>query len=175
MTQIFTSRMLGVLILFSLSLALHGCASHQRTYNGDLVGTWRLISRIDRTADGRTFVEPSLGSDPISLLIYDRAGNVAAQLMRRDRTVMAPAAATGDPNNSGALNGYDAYFGTYSVDRASGALIHTLSAALVPADVGRQLVRNFRFENGDLIIWFNSRGLAGEQVTRTLTWRRGDR
>ena len=45
-----------------------------------LIGTWQLVSRIDRDAGGRIVVaDPSLGSDPIGYLIYDDAGRVAVQ------------------------------------------------------------------------------------------------
>jgi hypothetical protein len=95
--------------------------------------------------------------------------------MRRDRTDGKFEMSGNDPNNSGAVNGYDAYLGTYVVDRQAGTVTHTLTAALAPGDVGRRLVRRFRFENGDLIIWFSARGPSGVEVTRTLTWRRADR
>lgn len=96
-----------------------------------IVGTGELISRIDSTSDGRALVEPSLGSDPVELLIYDHAGHVAAQLMKRDRsdTAVSPPQAT-DPNNSGASNGYDAYFGTYEVDHVAVVLCQGLHSAL---------------------------------------------
>jgi hypothetical protein len=155
--------------------AVLGCAS-VGSGNGPavLVGTWQLVSRVDSTADGRQMVEPTLGSDPIALLIYDRAGNVAAQLMRRDRAASSVATPTADPNNSGAINGYDAYFGTYAVNYTAGEVTHTLTAALVPTDVGRQLVRRFRINNNDLVISFDARSASGGPVTRILTWHRAD-
>ena len=51
-----------------------------------LPGTWQLTSRIDVTASGERRPEPSLGEDPVALLIYDRSGHFAAQFMRRDRS-----------------------------------------------------------------------------------------
>ena len=140
-----------------------------------LVGTWELVSRFDRTADGRTSVEPSLGGDPVALLIYDRAGHVATQLMRRDRTGAAPAAPatpSSDPNNSGAVGGYDAYFGTYTIDTTAGTVTHRLRGALVPSDVGRVLTRRFHIRGDTLTIDFDARGPSAEPVVRTLVWRR---
>ena len=55
----------------------------------DLIGTWALVSRIDRTAGGERRVEPSLGEDPVALLYYDRAGHFAAQFMKRDSRAAA--------------------------------------------------------------------------------------
>lgn len=169
------SRKWDFVVIGVLMILLYGCATLPLVQRDELIGSWRLVSRIDRTPDGRTLIEPTLGSNPVALLIYDRGGNVSAQLMRRDRNSASPAGAPIDPNNSGALNGYDAYLGVYTVDQSSGTVTHTLTAALVQSDIGRKLVRRFRFDRGDLIIWFEVRGPSGEQVTRTLTWRRADR
>ncbi|WP_350227615.1 lipocalin-like domain-containing protein [Agromyces mangrovi Wang et al. 2018] len=57
------------------------------TLAADLIGTWRLHSRVDHVEDGSVVPEPSLGADPLGLLTYDRGGNFAAQFMRRDRDV----------------------------------------------------------------------------------------
>jgi hypothetical protein len=37
-----------------------------------LPGTWQLTSRIDVTASGERRPEPSLGEDPLALLVHDR-------------------------------------------------------------------------------------------------------
>jgi hypothetical protein len=96
-----------------------------------LIGTWRLVSREDRTASGERRIDPALGADPIALPVYDRGGNFAAQFMKRDRRTDAAApAASGAPNNSRAVGGYDAYFGGYTVDDAAGTVTQRLQDAL---------------------------------------------
>ena len=101
-----------------------------------LPGTWQLLSRIDITASGERRAEPSLGEDPIALLIYDRHGHFAAQFMRRDRSVDMPDGPSGARNNSRAQGGYDAYFGTYTVDEASKTLTLRIEASSFPNQVG---------------------------------------
>lgn len=54
-----------------------------------LQGSWELVSRIDRARDGAVREEPSLGSDPIAFLVFDRTGHFAAQFMKRDRSTAA--------------------------------------------------------------------------------------
>src|SRR5215475_2760640 len=95
-----------------------------------LPGTWLLVSRIDLGADGARRPEPSLGEDPVALLIYDRSSHFAAQFMRRDRSVDVPDGPSGAKNNSRAQGGYDAYFGTYTIDDATGAVTQRLTGAL---------------------------------------------
>jgi hypothetical protein len=46
------------------------------------VGTWKLLSREDVTSDGQRRMEPKLGSDPVSYLMYDASGHFAVQFMR---------------------------------------------------------------------------------------------
>jgi len=144
--------------------------------SASLPGTWELISRIDRTADGTLVPEPSLGEDPIAWLIYDRSGHFAAQFMRRDRSVemqdssgTAPVAAK---NNSRAQGGYDAYFGSYTIDDAARSVTQTLTGALSRENVGMTLTREMLVEGDALVITIDTTSADGRAVTRTLTWRR---
>jgi hypothetical protein len=138
-----------------------------------LVGTWELVGREDRTVNGERRVDPSLGADPIGLLIYDRAGHFAAQFMKRDRSggPNGPAASAG-PNNSRARGGYDAYFGTYVVSEAAGTVTQRLLGALSPEDVGQTLTRALVVDGDRLTIRLTTTDATGEPVTRVLEWRR---
>lgn len=145
-----------------------------------LPGTWLLLSRIDVTASGQRLVEPSLGDDPVALLYYDRSGHFAAQFMKRDRSGAVADGAAAGQNNSRARGGYDAYFGTYSVDDARGTVTQALSGALSPENVGSVLTREMQVlrdeVGGDkLVIELATTHADGIAVKRTLTWRRADR
>ncbi len=138
-----------------------------------LPGTWRLLSREDRTRSGERRVEPGLGDDPLALLFYDRAGNFAAQFMKRvrDPAVTAPRQSAA-PNNSRALGGYDAYFGTYTVDDAAGAVTQRLVGALSAENVGLVLTRSMRVSGDELVIRLDTAAADGTPIVRTLRWRR---
>ena len=138
----------------------------------DLIGTWRLLSRIDRDESGAQVEEPTLGSDPLALLFFDGAGNFAAQFMKRDRSVATAAPAVPGQNNTTAIGGYDAYFGTYEVDEATGDVQTRLVAALSPTHVGATLMRNMKVEGGKLVIRLTTTTPDGSPVHRTLTWER---
>ena len=137
-----------------------------------LPGTWQLVSRIDTTAAGERRPEPSLGEDPIALLIYDRNGHFAAQFMRRDRSVNVPDGPSGAKNNSRAQGGYDAYFGTYTVDDAHGTVTQHLLGALSREHVGAVLTRAMQVQGDTLVISLDTNAADGAPVVRTLTWRR---
>ncbi len=142
-----------------------------------IVGTWELISREDRTRTGEIRTDSALGADPLGLLIYDRGGRFAAQFMQRDRSAAAspapaPTQSSGAPNNTRASNGYDAYFGTYSVNEQTGMVTQTLLAALAPENVGHVVERRLVVEGDALTIELETAAADGEPVTRTLKWRR---
>jgi hypothetical protein len=137
-----------------------------------LPGTLELLSRIDVAESGEQRVEPSLGSDPVALLIYDRAGHFAVQFMKRDRSDPgAPEVASAGSNNSRAVGGYDAYFGTYTVDDATNTVTQRLLASLARENVGLVLGREMTVTGDQLVIRLQT-VVQGEPVTRTLTWRR---
>src|SRR5512140_1983305 len=136
-----------------------------------LAGTWQLQSRIDRTASGERCAEPTLGEDPLALVFFDRAGHFAAQFMKRDRSTAA-AATPGATNNTRAVDGYDAYFGTYRVDEERGVVTTTLLGALAREHVGAVLTRAMRVDGDTLTITLDTSAGDGRPVTRTLTWSR---
>lgn len=138
-----------------------------------LIGTWKLLSRVDCNRAGVQLAEPSLGSDPIALLVFDGDGNFFAQFMRRD-----PGAPAGDEggvaptNNSRARGGYDAYFGTYVTDDASGMVTTRLVGALSREYVGQDFIRHVTVEGDTLTLRLDTQSPHGEPVVRTLTWKR---
>ena len=144
-----------------------------------LVGSWSLESRVTTTTDGTVLTDPGLSATPRGLLIYDRSGHVAAQLSRAGRTVEMLAdecrdaqkiKGTGDTAQT--ILGYDAYFGTYSVDETAGIVTHHLDSALFPGDIGKSITRRFVLAGDTLNIRFNTTQADGTPVTRTLTWKR---
>lgn len=146
--------------------------SQQVPLSAALPGTWQLLSRTDVTASGERRTEPSLGEDPVALLIYDRGGNFAAQFMRRDRSVDVPDGPSAARNNSRAQGGYDAYFGTYTIDDEKGTVTQRLTGALSRENVGLVLTRVMEVEGDTLVIRLDTNAADGTPVTRTLTWRR---
>ncbi|MEQ1580981.1 MAG: lipocalin-like domain-containing protein [Steroidobacteraceae bacterium] len=148
--------------------------AESRPLSASLPGTWELLSRVDMTDGGERRIDPSLGEDPIAYLIYDRAGHFAAQFMKRDRSTPVADGPAGAPNNSRAQGGYDAYFGTYSVDDAQGTVTQTLLGALSKESVGMVLTRGMTVVGDSLTISLRTASASGEPVTRTLTWKRVD-
>jgi hypothetical protein len=137
-----------------------------------LAGTWELLSREDTTAAGSRRIDAALGADPVGLLYYDTQGHFAAQFMKRDRAAASAPGEPAAPNNSRAQGGYDAYFGTYTVDDASGTVTQRLVGALSGENVGQVLRRVMEVSGDTLVIRVDTAAPDGTPLVRTLRWRR---
>ncbi len=138
----------------------------------EIAGVWWLLSREDTAQDGSPRVDPTLGSDALGILTYAN-GRFAAQFMKRDRTsTVMSGDLTVAQNNTGAIDGYDAYFGTYSVDESTGEVAHRLDGALNYDNVGMEVSRVLTVEGDTLVIRLETATTGGEPVTRTLVWER---
>jgi hypothetical protein len=144
-----------------------------------LVGSWKLASRVSTLSNGEVLPDRGLATTPKGLLIYDRTGHVAAQLSRQGRTVemigeecQEAAKIRGTNDTAQTVLGYDAYFGTFTVNEKEGFVVHHLESALFPGDVGKDIKRNFTISGDTLTIKFNTTTADGTPVTRTLVWER---
>ncbi|HZX57652.1 MAG TPA: lipocalin-like domain-containing protein, partial [Mucilaginibacter sp.] len=122
------------------------------TLAAHMKGIWWLLTREDWNKQGEKRIDPTLGADPVAILSYSGA-HFAAQFMKRDRADGAegPVSYSGQ-NNTVAVDGYDAYFGTYDVDEETGKVAHTLTGSITPANVGITVSRDIRADNDKLVI-----------------------
>lgn len=147
-------------------------AQHKPGLAADIIGVWSLRSREDRDSEGRRHIDAALGQNPVGILTYAPA-HFAAQFMKRDRSAdMESVTAPQGENNTGAIGGYDAYFGTYEFDDESGTVVHRLTGALTPSNVGIKVSRKLQVRNDQLTIQLATTTPEGTPVTRTLIWKR---
>jgi hypothetical protein len=138
----------------------------------DIQGVWWLVSREDWTASSQQRIDPVLGADPIGILAYAK-NKFTAQFMKRDRTSEATGETfTTGQNNTAAMSGYDAYFGSYAVDERTGQVSHTIIGSIIPANVGKTVLRTLRVDQNKLTIQLETTTTEDEPITRTLTWKR---
>lgn len=138
-----------------------------------LRGVWWLQTREDWTHDGQKRIDRTLGADPAGILSYSGT-HFAAQFMKRDRNESTSDKVTSysGANNTVAVDGYDAYFGTYEVDEQTGKVAHTLIGSITPANIGITVSRDMRADDDRLMIQLETTRPDGEAITRTLTWKR---
>jgi len=171
----------AVAVLVSGGFRAAATAQEQAAPAGDsrLAGSWRLVSRVTTTPDGKVVADPGLAATPDGVLMYDRSGHVAVQLSRVGRTLemlgdecRAAENVKGTSDTAQTILGYDAYFGTYTVDAKAKVVTHHLVGALFPGDIGKDIKRNFSLSGDTLRIRFNTTTAEGKAVTRTLIWKR---
>ena len=93
--------------------------------------------------------------------------------MKRDRSRQGSAfGRVQAKNNTVGANGYDAYFGTYSVDETAGTLTTHLEGSISPANVGNTFLRDVRVVGNELIIQLHTTAIDGTAIIRTNTFSR---
>ncbi len=166
-------RLIGAVILivfFSSSNSMFGTAS--MTAGSDrFVGTWELeLIEIQKSNGEWSHCKDSrFGPDPIGIIIYDSAGNMAVQILGLNRpSVDHPGITSGEVTLEeirSVIIGYTAYFGTYEVNEREGFVVHLRRGHLFPKQVGISAKRFFKFTGDRLILTLPSR-------ERRFIWKR---
>jgi len=153
---------------------LWGRASAQRKQGAreQIIGAWQLESRTVHKASGEIVLDPVLGQQPIGRLFYDASGHMMLQMMRQGRAQVISVPAPQGAASPRIVLGYDAYFGTFSVNEADATITHHVQGSLFPEDLGKDFRRSFRIEGGTFTLSFTSKSPEGFDVTRTLRFRR---
>jgi hypothetical protein len=168
-------------VTVGLMLLIFGCgalvrASMQSTRSSvrdRIAGAWQLESRTVTPANGATLLDPVLGQQPAGRLFYDASGHMMLQMMRQGRTqAISVPSNPPDAKNPRIVLGYDAYFGTVTVNEAEGTITHRVEGSLFPEDLGKDFRRFYKLEGDTFTLSFTSQSPDGPALTRTLRFRR---
>jgi Lipocalin-like domain len=158
-----------VVTLFGLLALPPGAAfSQQRSLKDQLIGSWTYVSSTARLPDG----SPLWGSDPKGLLILTDDGHFSWQVFHSDRPKFVSnkrLQATTD-ENSAAMKGSLAYFGTYSVNEADKTVSFHISASTFPNSEGEDLKRIITGLSVDELEYINPATTLGARVEAV--WKR---
>ncbi len=145
-------QVISLVVILSAQVGLRNAGGQTPPASEDakrFVGTWRIVS------DTQT-----------GLMYYDALGNMAAQVMpRRARPKYAGAQPTPDEAKE-ALNGYLAYFGTYTVDDRAHTIAHHRLGNINPGQIGDDAVRAYQFASADRLV------LTPAGSTNQIIWER---
>jgi Lipocalin-like domain len=108
-------------------------------------GAWRYVGA---TVDGKP--RPDRGLNPKGIIQYDPSGHMSVQVAPDVARGKAGVQSTPEEAKA-ALDGYIAYFGTYSIDEAAQTVTHHRQASVQPGDVA-DLVRGYEFTGDRLIL-----------------------
>ena len=134
-------RILAVVLLLS-NWSVSGADSD---VDAQFIGTWVLQEIQARTESGEWVESEALGRNPFGIIMYDKIGNMAVQIVRRDRSIPVEEEAVDE-----IVNGYVAYTATYDVDKSASTITHHRKSH-INAKLGRLSVVRFYEFNGDTL------------------------
>lgn len=122
-------------------------------------------------------IYPFYGPHPEGMLIYASSGWMSVQIVSdpkptapmassRESFLAAPAA-----DKVTAINGYYAYYGTWSVDSSTSQITHHIRESLYPGERGESGVRKFVLSGNRLTLTAKAHEM-GEDHERRLVWEK---
>ena len=134
-----------------------------------LMGTWRMISWENRTADGR--ISYPIGTDPLGYITYSADGYVFVAIMRPNRRKQRRRSAAGDAQEKAhAAETFVSYCGTYEFRGET--VIHHVELSLFPNWVGVDQERLVEVRANRLTLSTRPTLFAGVQQTARLVSER---
>lgn len=142
-------------IVATLAVTFCACA-HSGTVAkpAELVGTWRLVEYWNRDSVDQPKQYP-YGEQPLGFIVYDRGGNVLVELAKSPQPQRLSKEELGRltvEELRSMLQGFVAYFGTYTVDTQKGLVIHHVTADLRREYTATDQARPFHVAGDELTI-----------------------
>jgi hypothetical protein len=104
---------------------------------GPLIGAWRMTS-LEAGTEGNLQPVPYSGQ-----IVFTKSGTMSVQAMNPDPNA---------PDTPYTRNGYEAFYGTVTVDRAAGTFDVTVESSLVRDLIGQRLTRVFKVSGNTLVL-----------------------
>lgn len=133
-------RIRGICLI--VLLAAISAGQDQNALRDRFAGAWRLV-RLQQPGPGGTLHDV----DCTGLFVFTRDGHAAVQVM--ERTPRTPASAGPQQYSQG---GYEASWGTYTVDERTHTFTFHIDGALVRSLVGKDLPRSYEFSGNRLTV-----------------------
>jgi hypothetical protein len=141
-----------------------------------LVGAWRLVS-LETVRPNGEVMYPFYGEHPEGLIVYDRNGWMSVQIVSdplptvpKDSSWEAFLAAP-PAEKVAAVEGYYAYFGTWSLDPSNSTVTHHIKQSLRPGERGEEGVRHFVLQGDRLTLTAKTHEM-NEDHERRIVWER---
>lgn len=140
------------------------------------IGAWRLVSLETIRPNGEV-IYPYYGKHPEGLLVYDRSGWMSVQIVSDPQPAVPTASsreaflAAAVAEKVAAVDGYYAYWGTWTVDPSKATMTHHIKQSLYPAERGEEGLRHFVLQGDHLTLSAKTHEM-GEDHERKLVWER---
>jgi Lipocalin-like domain len=135
----------------------------------DVIGTWRLLSVIRTTDDGRTLLD--WGEHPSGSIAYGADGRMMVIILAETRPTPPDPLAT-DADAATLFRTMLSYGASFTVE--GDVVVHNVDVAWNPAMLGRRLIRHYRLQDDRLILRTapGRSNVTGVPGTAELTWQR---
>jgi len=140
------------------------------------VGTWHLLS-IETIRPNGEVIYPFYGKHPEGLLMYDSDGWMSVQIVSDPKPPVPLESsresflASPPSEKVMAINGYYAYYGTWTVDASKATITHHIQQSLYPGERGESGERHFLLDGNRLTLLAKAHEM-GEDHQRKLVWER---
>lgn len=141
----------------AVGVACGGSPVPQPAPTASLVGTWRIVRHA--ASAGSDSASLLLGPSPRGYLVYDATGHVFLQVQDSRADTLRQGAWREAPDSmlKRLLNGFRAYFGTYTVDSVALLVVHRLEGEFLPQGRGTMEVATpFRLQGDSLTLGADS-------------------
>ncbi len=151
-------------------------ASRPSSMNDRLIGAWRLISVETRRANGE-MIYPYYGKHPEGILIYDRSGWMSVEIVSDPKPAVPTVSSreaflrASPAEKEKAIDGFYAYYGTWSLDPSGSTITHHIEQSLYPGERGEAGVRQSILDGNRLTLSAEAHEM-GETHERILVWER---
>jgi hypothetical protein len=155
--------------LVMAALPLFLAAAESPTPANPLVGTWKLAVVDNLLADGSRV--HLYGTHPSGLLMFDAEGNYSLQIVSADRPRFAAndkGKGTADEYRS-AVQGSNAHFGQYVLNRAEGTITFRIEHASYPNWEGTEQTRSYTL-TGDRLKYTVPAPTTGGSAVGDVEW-----
>jgi len=114
------------------------------------------------------------GQNPLGVLVYDSRGNMAVQIMDRDRpSFRSPDLKGGTAQEAkNALDGAAVYFGTYDTEEQTDTVCHHIQGSVFPNWIGTVQRRKATLEGNRLVLRTGPLLMGGSAADIVLEWQR---
>jgi hypothetical protein len=138
--------------------------AQQKSLKEQLVGTWKVVSWDQVRPDGSKLQR--FGANPNGVHVFDANGRYVVMFARPDLpkfTARDPMKTTPEENKA-VMEGFIAYYGTYTVDEGVKVITLRVEASSFPNQVGADNKRTITSLTADELKYENTTVLSGGQI-----------
>jgi len=162
---------LSAIVAATLAIGANSVTAQQRPLKEQLIGTWIMVSAVATTKEG-TKSSDRWSANPKGQIIFGADGRYSFMISRPD----IPKFAANNPNqgsaeeNSAAVRGTIANFGTWSVDESTKTITTNVEASTFPNLNGNSQKRVINSLTADELKYTNPAAVTG--TVDEAVWRR---